>query len=69
MEDFKDKSVLSRLPQGSVLSLLVFYIYANYSASGLVCRWFAYADNFKQHCSYTRDISGRQNPTIARGSV
>ena len=59
--DSEVKSVLSGVPQGSVLGPLLFLIYANYLASGLACRWFAYADDFKLYCSYTRDISGGPN--------
>ena len=52
------KSVRSGVPQGSVLGPLLFLIYANFLASGLSSKWYAYADDFKLYCA--RDI-GRGN--------
>ena len=51
----------SGVPQGSFLGPLLFIIYANYLGSGLTCRWFAYADDFKLYCSYTRDMDNGPN--------
>ena len=53
--DSESYSVLSGVPQGSVLGPLLFLIYVNNLANSLQCKWYAFADDFKLYISYNKN--------------
>ena len=49
-----EAEVVSGVPQGSVLGLLLFLIYVNTIAENSTVKWYAFADDFKLYISYSR---------------
>ena len=46
--------VTSGVPQGSVLGPLLFLIFINHVSSGLLCKFKAFADDYKLYSRYSR---------------
>ena len=54
------KDVSSDVPQGSVLSPILFLIYVNCIANSVECQWKAFADDFNLYFSFPQSMCSNQ---------